>query len=174
MHGLTFKLGTEVHKPPWALVLAYEHEIRKAAIEKVAYEKLHLAAALQAIYKDMEHRQQHFLTPTMGSLMMRAAEGQQKAPPPQHSNFARPDNKRQKTQFEKRSDNKGKGSGKGFKSGKGFNKGKGISMNTKTPDNKDICFRWNRGHQCDGKCGRSHCCQICFGQHPQCRHEEPQ
>ena len=63
VHGLTVKVGGEDRKPPWALVLSYEHEVRKAALERVSYEKLDLAAALKAVYEDTEHRQVHLRRP---------------------------------------------------------------------------------------------------------------
>ena len=31
----------------------------------------------------------------------------------------------------------------------------------KTHDGREICFAFNNGTACDGKCGRVHACQIC-------------
>ena len=171
--SLTFKIAGEDYTPPWPLVLSYEHEIRKAAVEKVSYEKLDIAAALLSVYRDMEHRQQHFLTPAMGSLVVRAAECHQKAPapPPPFASFARPDTKRQKTSSGSSKPGGKGGKGQLGKSGKASGKGSKGSLHDKTKEGKDICFRWNRDPGlCVGKCDREHCCRICFGRHPMCEH----
>ena len=59
--------------PPWTLVLSYELEIRKAAIELISYDGLDLEAALTKVYKDGEHRQKFFLTPCMAAIVTASA-----------------------------------------------------------------------------------------------------
>ena len=71
---MVFKINGGEHRPSWALVLSYEHEVRKAAIEKISYDKLDIETALNSVYRDTEHRQQHFLTPVMGALVARSPE----------------------------------------------------------------------------------------------------
>ena len=53
-----------------------------------------------------------------------------------------------------------KGEGKG-------KKGKDKSLHSKTPDGKEICFKWNSmKERCRYNCGRVHVCMRCLGSHP--------
>ena len=75
--------------------------------------------------------------------------------------------------------NKGRGRGKGGRGAKG-NKGSGKGKATatakgssRTPDDKQICFRYNSKAGCKkkDKCHFTHVCQLCFAKHPayQCK-----
>ena len=72
-------------------------------------------------------------------------------------------------------DKKGKGTGKYQKGDKGKSKGKGNKfVNAKTPDNRQICFRYNtKGDFCPG-CDRAHVCTTCFAAKPvhKCNHQK--
>ena len=167
VHGLRIKVGGEERTPPWTLVLSYEHEVRKAAVEKISYERLDLAAALKAVYADVEHRQLNFLTPAMGLMVqapdhVRRPEVQTREVPGWRSES---NTKRKKTKGSK-GDGKGKGHHKGA-----FDQD---NLAKKTADGKDICFNWNRKGGCAAKhCSRAHVCRICFGPHPACEHVGP-
>ena len=56
-----------------------------------------------------------------------------------------------------------------FDNGKGKGKGKKHS----TPQGRHICFKFANGEDCDGSCGRVHCCQFCFStNHSNAGHQE--
>ena len=54
-----------------------------------------------------------------------------------------------------------------------LSKGKGkkrkrLTRHSDTPDGRPICFKYNNpDEKCEGGCNRVHCCQFCFGRHPQ-------
>ena len=173
VHKSVVKVNGVEHRPPWTLVLSYELEVRKAAIELVCYDSLNLAAALKKVYGDTEHRQRHFLTPCMASVVTATStqDGYGKAsanasterPAPYTSVPPIP-----RSQMRKMLKGAGKGE-KGRNRGKdgGKAKGKGGDWHSKTEDGKSICFRYNTaGKSCNGKCGMVHCCQRCLEKHP--------
>ena len=69
--------------------------------------------------------------------------------------------------FKGDTDKKNKGEkGKGEDKAKGKGKG-GKDKDTYVKVNgRQICFAYNNGNACDGKCGRLHICQRCNGTHP--------
>ena len=55
--------GRQIQTPPWSLVLAYEHAIRKRAYTIMQTEHLQLGAALQQAWKCPVTKERHFITP---------------------------------------------------------------------------------------------------------------
>ena len=49
--------------PPWALVLSYEHAIRKFACKLVTQGGMQPGAALKKAWKDASVKERHFITP---------------------------------------------------------------------------------------------------------------
>ena len=66
----------------------------------------------------------------------------------------------QRPEFKRKSKGKAKGSGKGF--------GKAKGMHDRSPDGRQICWKWNSPNDsCRFQCGRLRICVKCFGDHPQ-------
>ena len=49
----------------------------------------------------------------------------------------------------------------------------GVQLTGRTPDNKYICYRFNDGQDCDGRCQMLHICRIkgCHEKHPMIKHK---
>ena len=169
VHKLVIKVSGVEHTPPWALVLSYELEVRKAAIEKICYDGLDIAAALDAVYKDNEHRQLYFLTPCMGAIVAAAAADSSssgKAMPGASADRPAPYD-RPPPSLSRRQQKALKGKGRGKDKNSKGKEGKGGEWHSRTADDKPICFRYNTlGRSCNGKCNMVHCCQRCLGKHP--------
>ena len=142
-------------KPNWALVLQYEHKLRREACKLVNKGTRTLSQALEDVTKDTELKESYFTTPL--ALTTSDSSRSSKQPFRSDSTF-RP---------------KGKGHGKvkgKFDHGKGKTKSKGKHGNqplvASTPDGREICFAFN-SQGCAGKCGRLHVCRIkgCQGDH---------
>eukprot|EP00974_Lingulodinium_polyedra_P055771 5363680-Lingulodinium_polyedra.AAC.1 len=54
--------GLTVSSPPWPLILAYEHEIRKKAMKEVV-KGIAMGAALRAAWSDPVTKERYFTTP---------------------------------------------------------------------------------------------------------------
>jgi len=181
VHKSVVKVEGVEHKPPWTLVLSFELEVRKAAVELVCDESLDLAAALKRVYKDTEIRQRHFITPCMASVVAAASapapDGYRKAPaeastwrPAPYAAAPPPMSRSQMKKGLKAGSQGDKGKGKGDNGGKAKGKGAGGKWHKVTEDDppRPICFRYNTpGKTCMKKCGMAHCCQKCLGPHPQ-------
>ena len=148
-------------KPDWAIVLAYEHKLRKEAMKKVLSGHT-LSDALEAVIKDPDLKEAYFTTP----MALRAS-----MPEAQPNKFLRYNNKGGSgsfsgKQFAPFTKGKGKGS-KGKSKGKPADpRLKGLSLAWRTPDQRELCFAWNAG-DCDGSCGRVHQCRVkgCYASH---------
>ena len=148
--------------PPWDVVLAYEHRLRKEAFRLVNEEDQTLAAALATVVSSAELKETYFTTPLALSVLER--------PRKWHKGFGK----------DGKSGKGGKGSrGKG-KEGKGKDgKGKsdpalkGLQLVWRTPEGRDICFAFN-SQGCDGKCGRLHVCRVkgCYQDHAAKDHKQ--
>ena len=172
VHKSVVKVNGVEHRPPWMLILSYELEVRKAAIELVCYDSLDLAAALKKVYGDTELRQRHFLTPCMASVVTAAStqDGYGKASADASTERLAPYTPVPPiSRSQMRTMLKGAGKGeKGRNKGKdgGKAKGKGGDWHSKTRDGKSICFRYNTaGKSCTRECGMVHCCQKCLEKH---------
>jgi hypothetical protein len=128
-------------KPQWALVLQYEHRLRREACKLVNRGEATLAEALQRVIKDADLKESFFTTP----LALTAAETPAK--------FSRSSFKGSSdSNYDATGRTKGKGKKK-FQPWKGHGKGqKGHSKGkhgdlplvSQTPDGRDICFAFNR------------------------------
>ena len=145
-----FILGTQVaglvagtRTPPWSLVLAFEHECRKAICKWLRDGKV--ATLADGYEKAINDTKETFWAST-------------NVPPPQLHGDA-PNRPR-----------KGKGKGKQLHAeGAGAAKGK----LTKATDGTPICWKYNRRGGChDQSCRFLHICQRCQGKHPyfNCKH----
>lgn len=157
-------------KPDWAIVLSYEHKLRKEALKLVMNEGYTLGDALKVVIKDADLKEAFFTTPIAlrAALLPGASSSSGSYPPPQNK-WSRPNTK---------------GPGKGIASkgkSKGFSKGKqirkeltGLTLAWRTPDNRELCFNYNSGGECSGQCGRVHQCRVkgCYGDHPAVKHKE--
>ncbi len=135
--------------PPWTLVLGYEHAIRKFANKLVSQEGYKFGEALKKAWRDATIKERHFISP-LSLYGKRAIEPPPVVPP----GFERPG----------KGAKKGKDGKKGAATGKGLPKGKG---NSRTPDGKPVCFRYNSKGGCKkgAKCHFMHVCSLCFGAH---------
>ena len=157
--------GQQAVKPNWALVLQYEHRLRREAMKLVNRAEATLAEALTRVTKDPDLKEAFFTTP----LALTTTETPQK--------FAKYNSKGHHDGNYK---GKGRGKGKQFgkfggKGGKSYNKGKhgDLSLVSQTPDGRDICFAYN-SQGCAGKCGRVHVCRVkgCYGDHAAREHHK--
>jgi len=146
--------GEVIISPPWHLILGYEQAIRK----KVCYDlnngtHASFRTALQAAWMDPITKERHFITP----LALSSA----------------PSSKRNAEYDDSRKDKRPKGDRKG--AGKGKDKGGGKSSSSKgqakTPEGKQICFKFNDPKKkCTARpCKYEHVCSFCFQRHP--RHQ---
>ena len=170
--------GKVVAKPSWPLILSYEYQIRVAAAEIINCEAAGISACFIAARRDRDIKERYFSTPMAVSVIAVEGGGHDHAGHKRKLEEIFPagwwKSNKAKGMGNKgngnKGDNKDKGSGKG--SGKGGGKGpkvgrfanvpKGVRVSSATPDHKPICFKFNNGEPCDGKCGKVHCCQICF------------
>jgi hypothetical protein len=153
-----------IPSPSWELVLAYEFAMRKAAFRKVREDGWSLANALTEVIKDQELRSLYFLSSLLLSTNQRSSTNSTR----QAVTLSSPSGNHPRGEKRERTDKK-RGSGKGDNKGTGKSSGKGNKNNktkggrelmSKTPDGRDLCYNWNAGRECDGKCGRVHACRV--------------
>ena len=176
--------------PPFSLVLAYEYELRKRVFKRVRDDGFSLMDSLKMAETDYEARELHFtsLLAMGGRGGPSGSSGSGNKDNARSSDDGWQSNAAKKTRGSGRdragSDRRaGKGGGKG--SGKGSGKGGQQNDNNKnkqdkgppfskmkllreTPDQRPICFKYNNGDHCDGRCGMAHTCQFpgCGKDHP--------
>eukprot|EP00435_Cladocopium_sp_Y103_P015086 s5608_g3.t1 len=151
-------------KPDWAIVLSFEHKLRKEAMRLVTHENHSLSNALKAVIRDADLKEAFFTTP----VALRAAVATEV---PQNK-FARYNSKG--GSFGKSSTFPSKGKSKGGKSKGKDNRLAGLQLAWRTPDGRDLCFGYNTGN-CDGKsCNRVHQCLVkgCYADHPAIHHKD--
>ena len=152
--------------PPWHVVLAYEHRLRKEAFRLVNEENQTLSAALAAVVSSAELKETYFTTPLALSFIERP----------------------RKWHKGKGKDKDGKGSGKDSKGHKGKDdKGdkwgkastsdpalKGLVLVWRTPEGRDICFAFNSQGCTNPKCERLHVCRVkgCYQDHSAREHKQ--
>eukprot|EP00435_Cladocopium_sp_Y103_P038052 s612_g10.t1 len=156
-------------KPSWALVLQYEHRLRREAVKLVNRGEKTLAEALTSVIKDPDLKEAFFTTP----LALTASES-----PAKYQRTSHKGNHDSNNRFKGKGKNHQKGGNfhKGsFKGHKGGGKGKhgDLPLVSQTPDGRDICFAFN-SQGCNGKCGRVHVCRVkgCFGDHAAREHSK--
>ena len=110
--------GQQIQTPPWSLILAYEHAVRKRAYTLMITERLMFGSALEKAWKCPTTKERHFITPL--------ALYSKRTYPPNSSPSVGTWNPK----------GKGKSKGKAKGSQKGASQG---------PDGEKICFRFNAG-----------------------------
>ena len=158
--GMQIQSGdkTSSYTPPFAIVLEFEHQLRKAMCRKIMYEGRDIQTALQECWRDPHLKERYFVTPTALSICI-PSQMSPRAPP-----AATPSGQKRAN-----SASAHPGGSKGRKKGKG--KGKGINLpanyHRNTPDGRRLCFKYNTANiSCSGSCNYVHACQVCFGPHP--------
>jgi len=141
--------------PPWDVVLAYEHRLRKESFRLVNEEGYTLSAALAYVITSAELKETYFTTPLALSVIERP----------------------RKWQKGKGKDWKGGGKdGKGGKGGKGAADPalKGLQLVWRTPEGRDICFAFNSQGCQNPKCERLHICRVkgCYQDHSAREHKQ--
>jgi hypothetical protein len=154
--------GGSAVRPPWALVLSYEYEMRKWAYEQVVREQVTLAEAIKSATKNTELKEKYFVTPYTLGVQQGGTTGAKRLPEAAASDHA--------GAWGKKWGRKGKGSGGGKKGGgRGGSKdpkakkGSGKGKHSRTPDGRAICYKHNNENEsCNGQCNMLHVCQRCF------------
>ncbi|CAE7386813.1 unnamed protein product [Symbiodinium microadriaticum] len=153
--------------PPWHVVLAYEHRLRKEAFRLVNEEDQTLSAALATVISSAELKETYFTTPLALSIIERP----------------------RKWYKGKGKDKDGKGLGKDPKGGykgkedKGGKGGKtatsdpalkGLTLVWRTSEGRDICFAFNSQGCSNPKCERLHVCRVkgCYQEHSAREHKQ--
>ena len=173
--------GKTVAQPSWPLLLSYEHQIRKKAWRLVETKNIPLVEAIKLAMKDEGVKSRYFITPlaVSGGNLVPTPEtekdklGRQRSPSRKRSRSTRrQDSNRRHNEPKWGKKPKGKGKGKNRDKGKGsgsrlertFPEHNGKKFSTKTPDGKDICFKFNSPHErCrDKNCRFEHVCGYCF------------
>ena len=130
--------GTEV-KPDWPLILRYEYQVCKEALQRVLYESNTLAEALEAVRGDTEHRERFFTTPVLAEIVAKSINNQMSIPGKQSYGAGKGFQDYRSQPYQQ----KGKdGRGKGKFAGKG-KKGKEKHeqfYKSWTPEGKPICY----------------------------------
>ena len=160
VYGLKAKdeQGNTVSTPAFSLILHYEHQVRKEMV-RLLNEGNSLHTALEEARKDGVVKERFFLTPAAMSALANAQKNED------HSYRSRSPRGGHRGWHDKGQDRGGYGKGKKGKGKKG-KKGDAV-IHSKTPDGREICYKWNSQHdRCRHQCGRLHVCQICFGNHP--------
>ena len=173
--------------PSWELLLAYEHELRKAAIKNVSENGVTLAEALKAARESSDHRTKHFITPlalqgpssSAGCRSSQPGDGsrgdKRGADGQQAGDSGAPPRKQQK------GDGKGKGKDAGKQKGKDHgksstgpsgrykqlrNKARQLGLNFVTPEKQLICHNYGAQKCTVQDCPMAHVCAKCYGPHP--------
>ena len=150
--------GLVVSKPTFKSVLHYEHQVRKEMV-RLGNEGIRLHEALERARTDTVIKERHFITPT--SLVAQDKRRDRSRSPKPGGGWKGHWGRWNDRDWNRRPHG-GKGKGRGKKGG-----GKKGGLHNKTPDGREICWKWNSQHErCRFDCGRVHQCQICLGSHP--------
>ena len=146
-------------RPPWAILLSYEYELRKEAVKRAYHNNRSLDETLTDVVACAQLKEQFFTSPIALQNSVEqalAAEWTAKRPLPADATW---DNWR----WQKKGKPKGKdkwSSGKGDKGDRSDGKGKGKGkLTANAPDGRQICFDYSTVG-CDGSCGRLHICRV--------------
>ena len=158
------KDGDVIAAPDFELVLAYDFQIRRQMV-KLMNEGSSMKLALKDAMSDTTIKERYFLTPNVYSQVQVHTTSTRSYN--SGGDLARSRSPGRNPPWSDRYGESFKGKGKGKKGGKGRGKKGGKQMHDKTPDGRQICWRWNNPRErCRFNCGRLHVCQICFGSHP--------
>ena len=146
--------------PPWEIVLAYEHRLRKEAFRMVNETGKTLSDALSLVVNSPDLKETYFTTPLALASIQRPTKWHKGA------------GKESKGGIKEKGSGKGK-PGKGSKGKTSDNALRGLVLSWRTPEGRDICFAYN-SQGCDGKCGRLHVCRVkgCYQDHPAREHKQ--
>jgi hypothetical protein len=146
----------------WTVILNYEHAMRRLACRRVLYDDEDMATALKFAMKDLEAKEQFFITPTAFTLALPPPRvgpaAQRPAFPPVPPGQGSERTKRKREAQKARRPAVPKGGQKG--------RGKGAASKT-TPDGRVICRDFNSEKGCSfkPKCRFVHACSNCLGGH---------
>ena len=156
-------------KPPWSVMIAFEHELRKEAIKRAVTGNRPLADTILEVTKNPQLKEQFFTSPIALQPRFQGGHDNKRAWGSRWTDM--PDtwvdrNTWQRTAWKGKKGDKGR---KGFrgkapdgKAGGADQKGGKSSENqllSRTPDGREICFPFN-AQGCDGSCGRVHVCRV--------------
>ena len=176
VYGLTARNaeGQVVSRPSFLILISYDFRMRKRMTELIN-EGSDIKKALEEVVRDMVLRERHFTTPAAMSALSGSSftmTGRGKPSPTRELPWMRGLKDEDKKKKKIKNKNKGgRADESGVKDvikdpkGKGKGKDKG-KRNSKTPDGKPLCYKWNNGEGCKGPCKYVHACQKCFGKHP--------
>ena len=144
--------GETVASPDFDLMLSYDFQVRRAMVKLVNEGRL-MHEALKEAMTDTTIKERYFLTPNVYS---QVAAGRT---PPWRSRSPAMERAWQGDRGRDLERGKGKGRKGG---GKGRGKKGGRQLHDRTPDGRQICWRWNNPRErCRFNCGRLHVCQLC-------------
>jgi len=162
-------------RPPWQVLLTYEHEIRKEAIKRAYQGSQPLAETLLAVMRDPQIKEQYFTSPIALQNFANKREWAADAPWESYK-WSRGRGFPYKGGKDGKDGKDGKGGKKGGKDKGGKNPGKRdgkseYSLMSHTADGREICFAYN-AQGCSGGCGRVHVCRVrgCNQPHPLWEH----
>jgi len=175
--------GVICARPSWGTILSWEFELRKRAMKYINEDGSTLEEALKAARKDNELRTKHLIAPVALSAQSRKrGYGAHEEEPPwkkgAQGKGSKPKGGEDRGGKGGGKDRKGpdqKGKGKGKAPGKGDNvwfnrwrKDPALWRRFKllTPDNKQVCFSYQKGHCDTHDCDKVHVCCLCGGSHP--------
>ena len=174
-------VGGSVAPGDWTIILDYEHEVRRDMVERMLG-GMALGKALRAAWADPVVRDRFLVTPLQRKTMgrKRAADGPESSadggPKKENRNHRRrlAEQRARAERAEKelgnwRRQDSNTGGGKG-KEGKDGGKGRGMNdtnsagCHFKTPDGKNICFKFNNAKEGCNKpnCNMAHVCGVRF------------
>ena len=154
--------GTVLSTPSWALLLSYEHAIRKAMVKLVTQGKT-VKEALKTAMEDPVTKERFFTTP----LCIEAVSGKRPAPAEWQYTEAASSGQRQpgkgKGNPNKNAKGKGKGGGKNNKKGerRSFRAGRS-GCASKNPEGASLCYKFNDQGCSVPNCPFVHACGKCF------------
>jgi hypothetical protein len=140
--------GYKVAAPPWALILSYEHAIRKKTAQILNDgSAMTFVEALKLSTADCVVKERNFTTPLALSASRPKFDNSRSTDLPVRDRF-----------WKKGSGKGGKGKGGKGKDYKGSAKGA-----SRTPEGKSICWRFNNPGGCrNRRCKFAHVCALCF------------
>ena len=173
---LTIDGHTQPVRPPWSVLLTYEHRLRKEAMKLILAGTHSMVQALSHVVKDADIKECYFTTPIalgVGFQSQQSSEGKWRKLGGK-GNFSGSHPSSFKGNYSK---------GKPYKGGFGKGKGRNNSVLTrddnnnalvsKTPDGRELCYAFN-AQGCNNKCGRVHACRVkgCYGSHSAREHHK--
>jgi hypothetical protein len=155
--------GSIASSPSFALVLSYDHQIRKETM-KLMNDGMGMPAALEKARKDVALKERFFVTPASLNALTSVQDSKARSRSPKPSSFGHSDtyspvsSRKWVRQFQKKGNCKGK-----RKNALNSN----LKIHSRSPDGQQICFRWNnQSPRCRYDCGSLRICQACFQNHP--------